>query len=200
MSKAKYQDSPSAPQRVPRTKKRASAVLRHIVEPEQSCDLQQMRRESLARTLFVRQMCLKRCFTLQLVFRRLCSHIPEPPHSCDLIRSARILLHGAIVSENVLEKVFLPCTGSFGGCARTFFSGSLNLFAVVQSQRSACTPSILHIPAIVWVILLQLQLRTQHIGQPPGPSSASPNPHKLSAGCRRDKWPRDEIEDQGGFV
>ncbi len=197
MSKAKYQDSPSAPQRVPRTKKRASAVLRHIVEPQQSCDLQQMRSESLARTLFVRQMCLKRCFTLQLVFRWLCSHIPEPPHSCNLIRSARILLNGGIVSENVFEKVFLPCTGSFGGCARTFFSGFLDLFAVVQSQRSACTPSI---PVVVWVILLQLQLRTQHIGQPPGPSSASPNPPKLPAGGRRDKWSRDEIEDQGGFV
>ena len=34
-------------------------------------------------------------------------------------------------------------------------------------------------PAVVWVILLPLQLRTHHTGQAPGPAGASPHLPKL---------------------
>jgi hypothetical protein len=58
-----------------------------------------------------------------------------------------------------------------------------------------------NIPAVDWVILLPLQLGTHHIGQAPGPASASPHlPKLLDQQVQKRPEQRGEVEQEGGFV
>jgi hypothetical protein len=63
---------------------------------------------------------LSKCvFTLQLLLMRLCSHIEEPPHSCDLhqIRKGSPTCGLSWLCKGC-QNALTPCTCSCCGCAR----------------------------------------------------------------------------------
>ena len=92
-----------------------------------------------------------------------------------------------VTKDYKIKVRILYASHTLGWCSRTnaVFFFSLSFFSRFSQS---CLETSSHVicqstPAGVWVILLPLQLRTHHSGQPPGPAGASPHLPKLPAGA-----------------